>query len=189
MQEGEADPSIIGDYYAGIIDPENFRLDVRLGAGFYPEWHTLILGKARAVVADAIYNLPDYPRILMVSTDSVHVPSNRIGHTEVRFNHQFGPVFFKSIRSRVHLSMDHGRVVKLAKHAMPIPKAEAVQLILASKHKEVVFKQYQRMKTLREAILSEDQIMAPKDCRIHIDLRPDAKRRVDSRGFSHPLAA
>jgi hypothetical protein len=166
----------------------NFRQDVRIGASFYPEWHSLILGKAREVMANAIFDSPVYPKIIMVSTDSLHVCEPEMGYTMVRFNHKLGPCFFKAIRGRVHISTDQsGKVLKLAKHGMPIPNNEAADMILTATGTEEHEVQVQGIKTMRESILAGTYFGAPKTRSLKISMKPDGKRRLDDSGWSHPL--
>jgi hypothetical protein len=180
----------------GDVVYRDFSRTVNLGSGFYPEWHSLILGKAREVVARAIWALPSYPKLLMVSTDSLHVDREQIGRTEVPFKLEFGPAFFKAIRSRVHVLKDGSKILKIAHHGIPkirarnpliSPTQYTSNLILMADGNDEVQLPIEGFKTLREAVLSFDRFGAEKVREHRFHAFPDNKRVVDSMGWTHPI--
>jgi DNA polymerase type B, organellar and viral len=170
----------------------DFNDSVRLGSSFYPEWHTLILGKAREVMAWAIYNSQAYPKILMISTDSLHVRTKELGPTNIKFNHKLGPADFVSVRSRLHLAMEHdtGKVLKVAHHGMPVSSKRAAEIILSAHGKDVIELERRGKLTLRESVITGRPFGTDKfDPDYKVSLRPDSKRIIDDEGWTHPLKA
>lgn len=169
-------------------DIPDFRQESRLGSSFYPEWHTLILGKAREVMANAIFNCPSYPKILMISTDSLHIKGSKMGSSEVKFKHEYGPATFKSLRERVHASWVDGKLKKIAHHGIPMKDAEV--LIHAGGEVATIFLKVSGKKTIRESIMTSDVFAAKKTRNIAIDtMLHTNKRRVDGTGWTHPLTS
>lgn len=179
--------------YANLLRPLHidFNKPVRLGSSFYPEWHTLILGKAREVMAYSVYNARAYPKILMISTDSLHIPGETIGETAVRFNHKHGPVDFTAIRGRLHLSKDEqGRIVKVAHHGMPCSSETAATVIVSAitTGRRSIEMERKGRTTLRDSVLLHVPFGTTKlDPDYRVSLQPDSKRRIDDQGWTHPL--
>lgn len=176
--------------YANLLRANGFDFNesVRLGSSFYPEWHTLILGKAREVMAWAIYNAEQYPKILMISTDSLHVRSENLGDTKILFNHKLGPAEFISIRSRLHMARDGEKLLKVAHHGMPVSAKKAAEIILAAHGKDVIELERRGKLTLREAVITGRPFGSDKlDPDYKVSLKPDNKRRVGDDGWTHPI--
>lgn len=106
-----------------------FSADIRfkIGSAFYPEWACLILGMARAVMADCVART----RPLTVSTDSVIVAdkyalSESLGIPFKRANEGDN---FVGIRPRLYLLESGSRTTKLARHSLHLPYDKAANLI------------------------------------------------------------
>lgn len=173
---------------AFTVKGEQWQKSVRLGSSFYPEWHTLILGKAREVLARAIYNTESYPYIHMVSTDSIISNSNHIDRTMVPFKHEYGPCSLFAIRGRLYVAFDdRDHIIKVAHHAIPTNAKEAAELIFqAEKIKEAKVKR-RGMMTLRESIINQQMYGAEKFREQNINFQQELKRRIDDQGWTHPL--
>lgn len=102
---------------------------ISLGAGFYPEWNTLILGFARAATSEAIIGFAQLGyRVLLSSTDSVIFyasddlpePPEEFVSKGIRFVCQKKAQRIEVIRTRLYRMTDaDGQLVKIAHHAIP----------------------------------------------------------------------
>jgi DNA polymerase type B, organellar and viral len=165
-----------------------FNYPVRLGASFYPEWHTLILGKARSVVADAIYDNDSYPDILTISTDAIHIPTSKLPRTTVPFKLEHGPDLFMGFNFRRHLSLDPETftVRGIAHHGMPMSSRDAAAMMAMSNHDERIRVIVRGMTTAREAIKTGKRFGESKTREMTIDFKPDSKRRLSDSGWTYP---
>lgn len=198
------DPHIMRLMYDGKILPEMewldkhgldrsdptswYRQPIRLGASFYPEWHTLILGKAREQISLAVYNNPEYPRCLTIATDALYIPSDRIsGREAVPFKRERGPMVFKPFRTRRHLSIGtDGQTLVAAHHGMPMSSSEAAYMMALSNHEEKIVVNARGMYTAREAIHKDGRFGQSKSRSITINFEPDTKRRLSDSGWTYP---
>jgi DNA polymerase type B, organellar and viral len=190
-----------GQYYVKEVDSDhldNFSDKVKLGSTFYPEWHALILGKAREIMARQIWNLPEYPRCLMVSTDSMCTTNGAsVGSFQiVPFKHEFGPCQFQGVRSRLYSLTDGEIVLKVAHHGIPrikMPKGDMKYLeyinniiIMAEGYGELNLP-VEGFKTLKEAVMTHDGFGALKERKVKLKPMFDGKRRLGGDGWTHPL--
>ncbi len=163
---------------------------VRLGGSWCPEWHTLILGRARAALAQAVYASKSYPQVLMLSTDAI------VGLSEIEpvvegvpFPHKYGPADYRGIRGRFYglfqPQTDHP--VKVAHHAFPGEPGYPARLLLEWDPTKVnVAKDLAGYYTLGEALRGQGVYRSGKQRTVHLSLRPEPKRRMDGTGWTHP---
>jgi hypothetical protein len=101
---------------------------ILLGSGFMPEWNTLILGRARAVMAKAYEKY----EALLGTTDSMIIRKPKEATIEIdgiRFKREYQADRVDILRTRLYACYYEGEIVKVAEHGLILSTREASDAI------------------------------------------------------------
>ena len=184
------DSQMIEDVLAGKLEGgpiPNFKDALHIGGTFLPEWHTLILGKSREIIARTIYGTPLYPQIYDVSTDALIIPNDYIGpNTKIPFKIKHAKVQGRIIRGKQYVFHNDTEILKCAHHAMHMSQFEAGYRILFADHHAKEAYTTNRFGTLKEATTHTGSYGIMRERAMSIQYRPEPKRRIAGDGYTHP---
>lgn len=159
---------------------ENLPLEKKLSTGslFYPEWNTLILGYARAIVAKAIIKTS----ALQVATDGIYCEGDYGQELVVD-----GIVF--DLRDCGDYVCYRPGLYRLGKalHHQAISLRVARQVLKEYKPKAKVADEVARITSLREAIRLDEPLGKVTRQKLVVGLAYDGKRILRADGYTEPL--